>query len=403
MPIGLAGLLGDVPPSLDELKKATKNSTLIPVKTAAVKRQNLQNNADLKEQSTQPQLDTTDNDFLSSILDQVTSGLKSQYSLPLTPQSNNVQSMTQNNSRDNNTQNKSKNNYKNKNKNRRRRHKKKAPVEPSIHRDTPAESNELDFDSEMDRYFKASSTQKETKKEEPKEIEKEAPKRQMTIEEVAEEILGRPKKKFKSTQNNKSGKAAKPKKEWVPLVPCKYYAQGYCKDAEKCTFKHESINDPEVCPLWIKGKCKNDDLCRFKHEGPRDIKICQFYKAQSCTKGDQCPFSHELNLEPCRFFHLQKTCEQGELCPYSHDPLTPESLERLRKLTGPCRFWQFKGYCVTGDDCLFAHDEISEEERKKLESTITPCIYYHLKGGCRSGDDCFYLHNEATAEQLKLN
>lgn len=187
MPIGLAGLLGDVPPSLDELKKATKNSTLIPVKTAAVKRQNLQNNADLKEQSTQPQLDTNDNDFLSSILDQVTSGLKSQYSLPLTPQSNNVQSMTQNNNRDNNTQNKSKNNYKNKNKNRRRRHKKKAPVEPSIHRDTPAESNELDFDSEMDRYFKASSTQKETKKEEPKEIEKEAPKRQMTIEEVAEE------------------------------------------------------------------------------------------------------------------------------------------------------------------------------------------------------------------------
>ena len=187
MPIGLAGLLGDVPPSLDELKKTTKNSTLIPVKTAAVKRQNLQNNADLKEQSTQPQLDTNDNDFLSSILDQVTSGLKSQYSLPLTPQSNNVQSMTQNNNRDNNTQNKSKNNYKNKNKNRRRRHKKKAPVESSIHRDTPAESNELDFDSEMDRYFKASSTQKETKKEEPKEIEKEAPKRQMTIEEVAEE------------------------------------------------------------------------------------------------------------------------------------------------------------------------------------------------------------------------
>lgn len=111
-------------------------------------------------------------------------------------------------------------------------------------------------------------------------------------------------------------------------------------------------------------------------------------------------FDQELNLEPCRFFHLQKTCEQGELCPYSHDPLTPESLERLRKLTGPCRFWQFKGYCVTGDACLFAHDEISEEERKKLESTITPCIYYHLKGGCRSGDDCFYLHNEATAEQV---
>ena len=54
-------------------------------------------------------------------------------------------------------------------------------------------------------------------------------------------VLGKPIKKLKQQQQQQQQqkqrqiqpkKAPQPKKEFVPLVPCKYYAQGYCKDVK---------------------------------------------------------------------------------------------------------------------------------------------------------------------------
>ncbi|KAG1466115.1 hypothetical protein G6F56_004754 [Rhizopus delemar] len=378
----------------------------------------------------------SDNDFIASILDQVTSGMKSRNSFTPTPPTVSpiVPPIVPPKQIKNNTETQRFSPYegdmkqrtKKKNRNKtmkeKRQHLQKKASTPSIaYLDTPSQIKETDFDDEMDGYFAASQAKQTSVKQTPvnhaqaKQTQAkqthvpvmnrvpitkrtEGNNQKMTIEDVAGQILGTTVKK-KSIWKNRNNKF-EPKKPFVPLIRCTFFDQGYCKDGDKCTFKHDTSNDPPVCPLWKKGKCIHGDLCRFKHEGPRDIKICQFYKSNSCSKGNDCPFSHELSAEPCRFFHLQKTCEQ-ESCPYSHEELTTETLGMLRKLTGPCRFWQFKGFCVTGDACLFSHDDVSEEERKKLESTITPCIYYHVKGGCRSGDECFYLHDEATAEQVE--
>ncbi|RCH83759.1 hypothetical protein CU097_003386 [Rhizopus azygosporus] len=427
----LASLLGDAPPSLEELKHISKSPSTTNVTAQSTKSAPIQNpdqnqtKAPSRQdqpitsaQQVQKDVKADDNDLISSILEQVTTGVKSTFippQIPSAPAPSQQQSLmpSKRPSQEVNALTAPTNIQKKKRSRKNKKNKNKV-IPEVVHRDTPKEEEDVDFDTEMDRYFQATTNAKKKQEEKREPIslheqkdtsaQKCSPKKR-SMEEVAYEILGKPIKKLKQQQQQKQKqtqpkKAPQPKKEFVPLVPCKYYAQGYCKDGDKCTFKHDNTNDPEVCPLWVKGKCKNDELCRFKHEGPRDIKICQFYKTQSCTKGDACPFSHDLKLEPCRFYHIQKVCEQGDKCPYSHEALTDESLQRLRQLTGPCRFWQFKGYCVTGDQCLFAHDDISEEERKKLESTITPCIYYHIKGECRSGDDCFYLHDEATPEQV---
>ncbi|KAI9277796.1 hypothetical protein BY458DRAFT_488310 [Sporodiniella umbellata] len=387
----------------------------------------------------------TDSDFITSLLDQVTSGLKNKYAVLKTTQPPPEPSQSSLNpqrlSPYSDMTNKPKKNKKNKKKRGKRKKNKVG------HLDTPSANKEVDFDTEMDNYFAASAQKKEptaaTVNKQPVPRKTHAPnalpsrvvprvvappfggtgsvsqppsavlpsaqtkavqdsntqtagsKRKLTMEQVADERKPQKKKNIWKKNNQ-------PKKPFIPLIDCKYFEQGYCKDGDQCTFKHDTSKDPVACPLWIKGMCLNGDLCRLKHEGKRDIKICQYFKSNSCSKGDSCPFSHELSAEPCRFFHLKKTCEQGDNCPYSHEPLNPDSLACLRKLTGPCRFWQFKGYCVTGDACLFSHDDVSEEERKKLESTITPCIYYHTKNSCRSGNDCFYLHDEATPEQVRL-
>ncbi|KAI8330541.1 hypothetical protein BD560DRAFT_341828, partial [Blakeslea trispora] len=49
---------------------------------------------------------------------------------------------------------------------------------------------------------------------------------------------------------------------------------------------------------------------------------------------------------------------------YSYTPLTNESREMLRALTGPYRFYYLKESCNYGDEYIFSHSSCTEEERK---------------------------------------
>ncbi|KAI8334549.1 hypothetical protein BD560DRAFT_340595, partial [Blakeslea trispora] len=121
--------------------------------------------------------------------------------------------------------------------------------------------------------------------------------------------------------------------------------------------------------------------------------VCQFFKTNSCSKLDDCEFSHDLSIEPCRFHFLKGKCN-NQFCSYSHAPLTNESREMLRALTGPCRFYYLKGFCNNGDECTFSHSGCTEEERKRLEQEILPCKFFFSTGKCPKGDDCFFGHGE---------
>ncbi|RCH95781.1 WD repeat-containing protein 5, partial [Rhizopus stolonifer] len=207
---------------------------------------------------------------------------------------------------------------------------------------------------------------------------------QATISQTAETKpdIKQPKPLTKKTTNPKKRAHDEPlenknkqPKTFVPKVPCKFYMQGLCKEADKCTFKH----DPSTVvapPIPKKSKI-----------------VCQFFKTGSCSKFEDCEFSHDLSIEPCRFYFLNGKCNNNA-CPYSHAPLTEETRQMLQSLTGPCRFYFLKGFCNNGDLCNFSHDTCSEQDRIRLEQEITPCKYYFSTGHCPKGDDCFYGHEE---------
>ncbi|KAF7730596.1 hypothetical protein EC973_001978 [Apophysomyces ossiformis] len=206
------------------------------------------------------------------------------------------------------------------------------------------------------------------------------PDQPVSLIDVANEILGRPKKSLPPTQKLHGNATSKKLKNKKPETRARAQEQPIDKSGS------------ELCKFWPQGKCSEGDKCPFRHEGEQIIPVCRFFKTNSCTLGDKCPFLHDLKLEPCRFFHVQGSCEGGDLCPFSHEPLTPVKLKRLHAMTGPCRFYHLKGYCTTGNSCLFSHDEISEKERQELENTLLPCKYFNTPSGCKAGDSCFYLH-----------
>ncbi|KAL9545845.1 hypothetical protein MBANPS3_006956 [Mucor bainieri] len=203
-----------------------------------------------------------------------------------------------------------------------------------------------------------------------------------SLEDVARQIIGAPKPMKRPNDNKASqqNKRQKTKKEFVPLITCRFFANGHCSNGDACTFKHD----------------KDAVVVR---DNPKKKIVCEFFKTGSCFKLDACPFSHDLKLEPCRFFHLNNNCKEAN-CPYSHDPLNDDMLTKLHKLTGPCRYYHFKGVCNQGDHCPFSHDDVGKAELEKVEASIHLCTFYHLEGACAKGDDCFYLHQEATAEQI---
>ena len=54
-----------------------------------------------------------------------------------------------------------------------------------------------------------------------------------------------------------------------------------------------------------------------------------------CAKGDDCVYLHDLSNTPCQYHHLKETYPGGckrNPCQYSHAVLTPERLEKFKKL-----------------------------------------------------------------------
>ena len=102
---------------------------------------------------------------------------------------------------------------------------------------------------------------------------------------------------------------------FVPRLVCRYFMEGLCSKAEKCTFSHAVI--PNKTPAEARVK-----------------EVCKFFIMGSCMKGEACYFSHDLSVVPCKFFHLRGECatvSKGGQCRFSHAPIDTEALEKLRQ------------------------------------------------------------------------
>lgn len=177
----LASLLGDAPPSLEELKHISKSPSTTNVAAQSTKSAPIQNpdqnqtktlirqdQPSTSAQQVQKDVKSDDNDLISSILEQVTTGVKSTFippQIPSAPAPSQQQSPMKRPSQEVNAlttptkiqkKKRSRKNKKNKNK----------VIPEVVHRDTPKEEEDVDFDTEMDRYFQATTNAQKKQEEE---------------------------------------------------------------------------------------------------------------------------------------------------------------------------------------------------------------------------------------------
>lgn len=178
----LASLLGDAPPSLEELKHISKSPSTTNVTAQSTKSAPIQNpdqnqtKAPSRQdqpitsaQQVQKDVKADDNDLISSILEQVTTGVKSSFippQIPSAPAPSQQQSLmpSKRPSQEVNALTTPTNIQKKKRSRKNKKNKNKV-IPEVVHRDTPKEEEDVDFDTEMDRYFQATTNAKKKQEE----------------------------------------------------------------------------------------------------------------------------------------------------------------------------------------------------------------------------------------------
>lgn len=139
--------------------------------------------------------------------------------------------------------------------------------------------------------------------------------------------------------------------------PCKFYAQGQCKNGNQCKYAHESTSvgnflttqptkKNKPCSYFSAGTCKKGDECPFSHVvKPIKTCLCSKHDGNTVTK-DDCP-QHGI----CQHF-VRGTCKFGTKCRlqhrarnvYQHQPQKVNIDKRL-------------AYAAFDDENMYFHDD----------------------------------------------
>jgi hypothetical protein len=89
--------------------------------------------------------------------------------------------------------------------------------------------------------------------------------------------------------------AAQDPKGWQANAPCKFFAQGKCRNGQTCSFSHAIAPEPEGSPPnTVEATTPASDS---RGGDTRKQVTCRFYSLGTCLKGDACPFAHESGAE----------------------------------------------------------------------------------------------------------
>lgn len=148
------------------------------------------------------------------------------------------------------------------------------------------------------------------------------------------------------------------------------------------------------CRFFAQGACKNGASCKFIHEKPSSTQSISLEAWSLASLGAQLPimesptvahnFGYAKCPQPCRFFS-QGLCHYGDTCRNEH--ASTESRFKLQQ--------------STASEEIPASEEVMESSRVPSDSRSSiPCRFFSRPGGCHN-DSCSYLHVEHAEDKRR--
>jgi len=207
------------------------------------------------------------------------------------------------------------------------------------------------------------------------------------------------------------------KTRWDSSVgaPCKFFSEGHCQNGDTCRFAHDGVIPAQVregpvdlrailgegkragqqwdasvgspCKFHAEGHCRNGELCRFAHDGIIPSGAGGFDGFSGGVEEGKPPQKWDASVgAPCKFYS-EGHCKNGDTCRFAHDGVVPtqamgsEPMDHQERGPGkkwdqsagaPCKFF-FEGECRNGDTCRFSHEGPgSGGLKRKADSSAFP-------------------------------
>ncbi len=160
----------------------------------------------------------------------------------------------------------------------------------------------------------------------------------------------------------------------MAMTPCKFFAQGSCRNGFSCHFGHDrnlsSQNHsqpvhsafPAIERLDITSGTAN-----HLDAGAKTARICTFFMQGSCNKADKCRYLHPSAIAPSEQNHPDVISRN----PYQDQRRrSPQELSDSRASI-PCRFLSRPGGCQN-DPCPFLHDVNDHQINRRNSQDFGP-------------------------------
>lgn len=142
------------------------------------------------------------------------------------------------------------------------------------------------------------------------------------------------------------------------MTPCKFFAQGLCRNGDSCNFIHKRSTSAQnrlgpVASAFPAIERLNISPAAATHlnAGTKSTRICTFFLRGSCNKSDKCSYVHPPAIVPPQQVHPETIA----LDPYlgQQDESSPQAPPDSRARV-PCKFLSRPGGCQNGF-CPYLH------------------------------------------------